>query len=190
LVEAGVKGEDLTGLLRAWSRGDRAAEERLLPLVYAELRRQAARQMRRERRPHTLRPTALVHEAYLRLVRQRETWQNRVQFFAVAARIMRRVLVDHARRHEAVKRDGARRRVTLDEGVASVKPRDLDVLALEEALRELAELDPAKARLVELRFFGGLGLEETAEVLQVSASTVTREWRLARAWLYRRLGSG
>lgn len=180
--------EDVTGLLRAWSRGDPDAAERLVPLVYDELRRQAARYLRRERRDHTLRPTALVHEAYLRLVDQRNAvWKNRAQFFAVAAQVMRRILVDHARGHRADKRGGSCCRVSLDEGLAVREPRDLDLVDLEEALVELSTLDPRKARMVELRFFGGLRLEDTAEVLGVSPATVTREWRMAKAWLYRRL---
>ena len=179
---------EVTGLLRAWSRGDADAAEKLVSLVYDELRRLAARHLRRERRDHTLRPTALVHEAYLRMVGQREVaWKGRAQFFAVAARVMRRVLVDHARRHRAAKRAGGWQRITLDEGIAALEERDVDILALEDALGELAGLDPQKARMVELRFFGGLTLEDTADVLGVSAATVTREWRMARAWLYRRI---
>ena len=180
--------QDVTGLLRAWSRGDASAQERLVELVYGELRRQAARQLRRERPDHTLRPTALVHEAYLRLVGQRRTvWKNRTQFYAIAARTMRRVLVDHARQRQAAKRAGSWRRVTLDDNVAADGPRELDLVALDAALEELEALDPDKARMVELRFFAGLSLEATAEAIGVSASTVTREWRLIRAWLYRRL---
>jgi RNA polymerase sigma factor (TIGR02999 family) len=183
-----VKAEDVTGLLQAWGQGDREAGERLIPLVYDELRRQAARHLRREKREHTLRPTALVHEAYLRLAGQRDAvWSNRAQFFGVAAQVMRRILVDHARRRGASKRAGSWRRVSLDEAMVRAEPRDLEILALEEALSELASLDPDKARLVELRYFGGLSLEETAEVLQVSESTVTREWRMAKAWLFRRI---
>jgi RNA polymerase sigma factor (TIGR02999 family) len=184
-----AEGEDVTGLLRAWSKGDAEAGERLVPLVYDQLRRQAARHLRRERRDHTLRPTGLVHEAYLRLVEQREAaWQNRGQFFAVAAQVMRRILVDHARQHRAHKRGGSWCRVTLDEAEAGAAPEpDLDILALEEALTELAGLDADKARMVELRFFGGLSLPETAAALGVSQSTVSREWRMARAWLYRRI---
>jgi RNA polymerase sigma factor (TIGR02999 family) len=183
-----VKSEDVTGLLQAWGQGDRAAGERLIPLVYGELRRQAARRLRRERREHTLRPTDLVHEAYLRLAAQRDAvWHNRAQFYGVAAQVMRRVLVDHARRQGAAKREGSWCRVTLDERVAAAGARDLQVLALERALRELQTVDPAKARLVELRYFGGLSVEDAAEVMQVSASTVTREWRMAKAWLFRRL---
>jgi RNA polymerase sigma factor (TIGR02999 family) len=183
-----VKAVDVTGLLQAWGQGDREAGERLIPLVYDELRRQAARHLRREKREHTLRPTALVHEAYLRLAGQRDAvWSNRAQFFGVAAQVMRRILVDHARRRGASKRAGSWRRVSLDEAMVRAEPRDLEILALEEALSELASLDPDKARLVELRYFGGLSLEETADVLRVSESTVTREWRMAKAWLFRRI---
>jgi RNA polymerase sigma-70 factor (ECF subfamily) len=182
--------QDVTALLRAWSRGDADAGERLLPIVYGELRRQAARLLRRERRDHTLEPTALVHETYLRLIEQRAAdWKNRTQFFAVAATAMRRILVDHARRHRARKRGGSWDRISFDETRrAWPGPPDVDILELEEALDELAVLDPAKVRMVELRFFAGLDLEETAAVLGVSESTVTRDWRLARAWLFRRLG--
>jgi RNA polymerase sigma factor (TIGR02999 family) len=179
---------DLTAWLAAWSAGDTAVGERLLPAVYDELRRQARRQLRRERRQHTLSPTAVVHEAYLRLVGQRRArWESREQFFAVAAQMMRRVLVDHARSHGSVKRAGGVARVTLDEEIAVELPRELELLTLDAALDELAALDPRAARVVELRFFGGLSLEETAAVLVVSAGTVTREWRHARAWLHRRL---
>jgi len=182
--------QDVTALLRAWGRGDADAGERLLPIVYVELRRQAARLLRRERRDHTLQPTALVHETYLRLIEQRAAdWKNRAQFFAVAATAMRRILVDHARRHGARKRGGSWDRISFDETRGAWPgPPDVEILALEEALEELAVLDPAKVRLVELRFFAGLSLEETAAVLGVSESTVTRDWRLARAWLFRRLG--
>jgi RNA polymerase sigma-70 factor, ECF subfamily len=181
--------EDVTGLLRAWSRGDEQAGEKLIPLVYGDLRRRAARQLWRER-DATLCTTGLVHEAYLRLVGQRGArWQNRGQFFLVAAEAMRRVLVDRARARRAAKRAPACR-VTLGEDVAVAEPRNIDVLALDMALKELGSFDPGKARVVELRFFGGLSLEETAEAISVSPSTVTREWRLARAWLFRRLASG
>jgi RNA polymerase sigma factor (TIGR02999 family) len=181
--------QDVTALLRAWSNGDPEAGERLLPIVYGDLRRKAARLLRGERRDHTLDPTALVHETYLRLVEQRGAdWRCRAQFFGVAAQAMRRILVDHARRHGARKRGGSWDRITLDETRrAWPGERDVDVLALEDALGELAALDSDKVRLVELRFFAGLSLEETAEVLGVSPSTVSREWRLARAWLLRRL---
>jgi RNA polymerase sigma factor (TIGR02999 family) len=178
---------DVTGLLRAWSAGDSVAGEQAIATVYAELRRQAGRCLRRERRDHTLRPTALVHEAYLRLAAQHDAWANRAQFFAVAASMMRRILVDHARRRAASKRDGCLTRVELDERLAAQPPTDVDLLALEQALGELAGLDPGKARLVELRFFAGLSLDETAEILGSSAASVSREWRMARSWLYDRL---
>jgi RNA polymerase sigma factor (TIGR02999 family) len=178
---------DVTGLLRAWSRGDPEAQEKLVPLIYDELRQQARRHLRRERPDHTLRPTALVHEAYLRLVGQaRITWKNRAQFFGVAAQVMRRILVDHARQRGAAKRAGGWYRVFLEEEPGA-PARDHDLVALEEALQELSAQDPDKVRMVELRYFGGLSLEQTAEVLGVSASTVTREWRMTRAWLFRRL---
>jgi RNA polymerase sigma factor (TIGR02999 family) len=181
---------DLTAWLRAWSAGDNAVEQPLLLAVYDELRRQARLQLRRERREHSLSPTAVVHEAYLRLLGQRRMeWESREQFFAVAARTMRRVLVDHARRREAVKRAGGAVRVSLDEEVAVELPRELDLLALDDALDELAALDERPVRVVELRFFGGLSLDETAAALAISEATVTREWRRARAWLHRRLGS-
>lgn len=189
----GGKPEGVTGLLQAWSGGDREAGERLISLVYDELRRQAARHLRRERREHTLRPTALVHEAYLRLMAQRNVaWPSRSHFFAMAAKVMRHILVDHARRHRAAKRTGSWCRVSLDEADAvAVAPRpDVDLLAMEEALGELAALDAAQARVVELRFFGGLSVEETAEVLGVSAATVKREWRTARLWLHHRMTRG
>ena len=183
--------DELTALLRAWSGGDAAAEAKLLPLVYEQLRRQAAHQLRRERPGHSLSPTAVVHELYLRLVpQQRAAWANRSQFFAVASRLIRRVLVDHARERGAAKRAGDWQRVTLVEDLAGTAGRDVDLLALDRALEELAALDPRRARLVELRYFGGLTLDETAAALEVSAATVSREWQLARAWLHRRLASG
>ncbi len=180
---SGAASEQLTDLLRAWSGGNPQAAEKLIPLVYHELRGLAVRQLRGERSDHTLRPTALVHEAFLRLVDQREgALQNRVQFFA-----LRRVLVDHARARLAAKRAGAWERVSLDEGAAAEEPRELEAIALNAALEELQGLDPGKVHLVELRFFGGLSVDEAADVLGVSPSTLAREWRLARAWLYRRL---
>jgi RNA polymerase sigma factor (TIGR02999 family) len=166
------------------------AGDQVIASVYAELRRQAGRCLRRERRDHTLRPTALVHEAYLRLAAQHDAWANRAQFFAVAASMMRRILVDHARRRAASKRDGCLTRVTLDERVATQPAADVDLLALEQALADLTELDPGKARLVELRYFAGLSLDETAELLGTSAASVSREWRMARSWLYARLSGG
>lgn len=180
--------DELTAVLRAWSDGDPAAEARLLPLVYDQLRRQAAHQLRRERPGHSLSPTAVVHELYLRLVPQeRASWVNRAQFFAVASRLIRRVLVDHARARRTAKRAGGWQRVTLADDLADAGAPDLDLLALDRALEELAALDSRRARLVELRYFGGLSLDETAAALGVSAATVSREWQLARAWLHRRL---
>ena len=185
---------DVTGLLLAWGAGDQAAGEQLLPAVYEELHRQAARAMRRENDEHTLQATALVNEAYLRLVDQRRVeWRNRAQFFGIAAEVMRRVLVDHARARHAAKRGGDVRRVTLGDVVAegeSSPDGGLDVIALHEALERLAALDPAQARVVELRYFGGLGIEETAEAMGISPATVKREWAVARGWLRRELEGG
>lgn len=182
---------DVTELLRQWSRGDPGALERLLPVVYDECRRIAARQLRRERGDHTLDPTALVHELYLRFVDQRRaTWENRVQFFAIAARLMRRILVDYARARQTAKRGGWATLVSL--GAAAEAAEDLraaDVLAVDEALERLAAHDADQLCLIELRFFAGLTVEETAHVLGRSPRTVKREWRLAKAWLYRELRS-
>ena len=178
----------VTELLVAWSAGDAAALERLIPLVYDELRRLADRQLAHERGPSTLQPTAVVHEAFLKLVDQkRVTWKNRGHFFAVAAQTMRRLLVDHARRRDAEKRGGAATRVPLDAADVAAAPKDADVIALDQALERLAALDATQAKVVELRYFGGLTLEETAEVLGASPSTVGRAFRLAKAWLYREL---
>ncbi|HEX5230186.1 MAG TPA: sigma-70 family RNA polymerase sigma factor [Bryobacteraceae bacterium] len=180
--------QDVTQLLIQWSRGDSAALEALVPLVYDELRRLAQLYLSREKPGHTLSSTALVHEAYLRLVRQTDvTWQNRAHFFAVAARMMRRILVDHARKHAYAKRGGGAMTISLDETVASAPERELDLVALDDALEALAKLDERQSRMVELRFFGGLSIEETSEVLGVSAPTVKREWASARAWLYREI---
>jgi RNA polymerase sigma-70 factor (ECF subfamily) len=182
---------DVTALLLSWSGGEQSAADRLIPAVYEELHRQAARAMRREGHEHTLQTTALVHEAYLRLVdQQRVEWRNRAHFFGIAAEVMRRVLVDHARARDAAKRGGGVQRITLSEalGVSSDGGGgDADVLALHEALERLALLDPGQARLVELRYFDGLTIEESAETLGVSPATVKREWALARAWLRREL---
>jgi RNA polymerase sigma factor (TIGR02999 family) len=180
---------EVTALLVRWSRGDRDALEQLLPLVYAECRRIATRQLRRERPGHTLDPTALVHELYLRLVDQRgATWESRAQFFAIAAGLMRRILVDHARGRHAAKRGGSAVLVSLGATAeAAEDPRAADVLAIDEALERLGAHDPDQRRLVELRFFAGLTVEETAHVLGRSPRTVKREWRLAKAWLHREL---
>lgn len=181
----------VSDLLRAWGQGDAEAREALLAHVYGELRAQAVRYMRRERRDHTLQPTALVHEAYLRLIGQdRVSWQNRAHFFGVAASMMRRILVDHARKHEAAKRPGAAVRVAWDDRAGASPPLDCELLLLDQALSELAERDPRQARVVELRYFGGLSEQEAAEVLTVSRTTVTRDWNFARAWLFRRMTRG
>jgi RNA polymerase sigma factor (TIGR02999 family) len=178
----------LAELLQAWSDGDPRAAEEVMDLVYRELRRQAARQLRREQSNHTLSPTALVHEVYLRLATQRDTtWVNRTQFLALTAMLMRRILIEHARRRQAAKRAGTRVHLLLEDLVSALETSQVDVLALDAALRELAELDPQKARLVELRFFAGLNIDETAELLGVSPATVSREWRVAKAWLFRKL---
>ena len=177
--------QDVTQLLARWSGGDREALEQLLPLVYRELRQLADRYLRRERSDHTLQATALVHEAYLKLIDQQNVrWQNRAHFFGVAAQMMRRILVDHARSSQAEKRGGEFQKFSLDENIDVSGERASDLVALDEALERLAQLDPQKARVVELRFFGGLSVEETAEVLGVSAPTVKRQWRMAKAWLY------
>jgi RNA polymerase sigma factor (TIGR02999 family) len=179
---------DVTALLGEWSRGNRDALNELLPQVYAELRRIADRQFRIERIDHTLQPTALVNEVYLRLVDQRQcSWQNRAEFFGVAAQVMRRILVDHARRHDAGKRGAGVRPMSLDDVEVPSIGRDLPILALDEALDRLNEVDAELAKVVELRSFSGLTIEESAHVMNVSPSTAKRNWRLAKAWLYREL---
>jgi RNA polymerase sigma factor (TIGR02999 family) len=184
----GAPDHEVTELLRAWSGGDLEARDRLIPLVYQELRRRAAAYLRRERRDHTLQPTALVHEAYLRLVDQkRAVWQNRAHFLAVASQMMRRILVDRARGRKMAKRSGNWARVSLDETVVATPPGDVDVLDLDRALTGLAAFDERKSRIAELRFFGGLSLEEAGEVLGLSVATVERDWQAARAWLYKTL---
>lgn len=183
----GAPPGDITRLLRSWSDGDSAAREELTRLVYSELRRRAAAILRRESPGHTLRPTALVHEAYLRLVGQRSPFRNSSHFFGVASQAMRRILVDHARARHAHKRAEGGVRVELTEQLASAGPREVDLLALDAALEELAERDPAQARLVELRFFGGLSHEEAAESLGLTLAVAKQEWSLAKAWLFRRL---
>jgi RNA polymerase sigma factor (TIGR02999 family) len=185
----------VTELLLKWGSGDEAALDRLLPMMYSELRSIADRSLRRERSNHTLQATALVNEAYLRLVNQdRIQWRNRAQFLGIAAEMMRRILVDHARKRQAAKRDGGLR-MTLEEGVASMPQsgsatREVNLVALDEALQRLQKVDPRQARIVELRYFAGLKVEETAEVMDVSPRTVKREWQMARAWLKRELSRG
>jgi RNA polymerase sigma factor (TIGR02999 family) len=186
-----MTAHEITNLLAAWSEGDLDARDRVIPLVYDELRRRADAFVRRERSGHTLQPTALVHEVYLRLVDQdRAVWRNRAQFLAVASEMMRRILVDRARAHKMAKRSGRWGRVTLTEEAAQGTQRDVDVLDLDNALDELSTLDERKARVAELRFFGGLSLEETGLVLGTSLATTMRDWRAARAWLFRRLTHG
>jgi len=182
---------DITTLLEAWNQGDLEARDQLIPAVYAELRRRAAAFLRRERAGQSLQPTALVHEVYLRLVDQdRAVWQNRAQFLAVASEMMRRILVDRARAHKMAKRSGRWARVTLADDAARGTQRDVDVLDLHNALDELSAFDQRKARVAELRFFGGLSLEETGLVLGTSLATTMRDWQAARAWLFRRLTRG
>ena len=178
----------MTRLLRAWSGGDGDALGRLVPLVYEELRRRARHYMARERPGNTLQPTALVNEVYLRLVDAAEVqWQDRAHFFAVAAQMMRRILVDAARAHGSAKRGGEARRITFDELLAAAPATDLELLALDDAIEALARKDRRKAKVVELRFFGGLSLRETAEALRVSEDTVGRDWNFAKAWLAREI---
>jgi RNA polymerase sigma factor (TIGR02999 family) len=180
-------GHDVSALLRAWSAGDARALDRLTPIVYGELHRLAGRYMRRERPGHSLQTTALVNEAYTRLVDyKRMQWQDRAHFFAVSAQVMRRILVEHARRHN-LKRGGGVQHVSLEEAAIVGDSGDLDLVALDDAMNTLARLDPRKVRVVEMRFFGGLSVEETAEVLKISSVTVKRDWRAARTWLYREL---
>lgn len=178
--------EGVTQLLERWSQGDEEALGQLMPLVYNELHRLAGAYLRRERREHTLQPTALINETYLKLIDQRQpNWKNRAHFFGVAAQLMRRILVDHARRHHASKRAGDRFNVSLRNVGAFGNQPDADLLTLHDALDQLAKIDPEQSRLVELRFFGGLTIEETAEVMEVSHATVEREWKIAKAWLKR-----
>jgi len=183
--------EGVTQLLVAWNQGDQAALDQLLPAVYEELRRLARNYLRQERPGHTLQPTALVHEAYLRLIDQRNvTWQNRAHFLGMAAQMMRRILINHALAKKAGKRGGLSERITLDKALNFAEQRELDLVALDDALKGLAALDPEQGRIVELRFFGGLSIEETAEVLGISPATVKREWGTAKMWLHRELGKG
>jgi RNA polymerase sigma factor (TIGR02999 family) len=180
----------ITGLLLRWSEGDSAAREALIPLVYDELRRLARQCLASQRPDHTLQSTALVHEAYLRLVgRTSVHWENRVHFFAVAAQLMRRVLVDHARKQRAAKRGGKHVTLTLDESLGLPKKREVDVIALDDALTDLAALDERQSQIVELRFFGGLSVEDSSRVLGISPATVKREWATARTWLYAQMSA-
>jgi len=179
---------NITELLVGYGRGDKEALDKLMPLVYDELRRQAARYLRREQAGHTLQTTALIHEAYVRLVDQRNVqWQNRAHFFGIAAQMMRRILVDHARTKKRVKRGGSDVRVSIADANVAVKGQDLDVVALDEALDRLARIDEQQSRVVELRFFSGLTVEETGEVMGISPATVKRDWSMAKAWLHREL---
>jgi RNA polymerase sigma factor (TIGR02999 family) len=188
LARNAVPPGDVTRLLLTWSNGNREALEELLPVVYSELRRIAARYFRHERPDHTLQPTGLVHEAYLKLIdQQRARWQNRAQFFGVAAQLMRRILVDHARTHGAAKRGGGVSPVTLVDAAGASSHRGVDVIALDAALTSLTSLYPDQGRLVELRYFGGMTIEETGEAMGISPATVKRQWAVARAWLLREL---
>jgi len=180
---------NITHLLKEWGEGDQQALDELTPLVYEELRQQAARYLRKERPNHSLQATALINEAFLRLIDVKDVqWQNRAHFFAIAANLMRRVLVDHARRRDAEKRGGSQVCLTLDEGLAWANEPDVDLLAIDEALDRLALIDEQQARIVELRFFSGLTVDETATALGISPKTVKRDWSVARAWLKREIG--
>jgi RNA polymerase sigma-70 factor, ECF subfamily len=179
---------NITQLLLAWNGGDKAALDELIPIVYAELRRQASRYLRQERPGHTLQTTALIHEAYLRLIDQKSVrWQNRAQFFGIAAQLMRRILVDHARAKHRVKRGGSVVRVTLTDATSVTRDADLDLVEIDQALSRLAEIDPQQSKIVELRFFSGLNVAETAAVLDISPATVKRDWSVAKAWLHREI---
>ena len=183
--------EKVSQLLIDWSCGNKGALDQLIPLVDAELRRLAHQYMRQERPGHTLQTTALVNEAYLRLIDQRHVhWQNRAHFFGIAAQLMRRILVDYARNRRYAKRGGGALRVSLDEAAMESQERAVELIALDEALQNLAAIDPRRSQVVELRFFGGLSIEETAEVLKTSRNTVIRDWTMAKAWLYREIGKG
>src|SRR5262245_6133151 len=184
----GTSSHEVTNLLRAWCEGDQASLEKLTPLVYGELRRLAQKYMRGERPDHTLQATALVHEAYVRLMGASQTsWQNRAHFFAVSAQVMRHILVDFARARRNLKRGGDEKRISLDETLVIAEKQHPDLVALDDALVSLAMVDSRKSRVVELRFFGGLSIEETAEVLKVSPDTVMRDWRLSKLWLLREM---
>jgi RNA polymerase sigma-70 factor, ECF subfamily len=183
--------QEITALLVAWSNGERSALDQLTPLVYKDLREMAHNYLRRERAGHTLQTSDLVHEAYLKLINEREmNWQNRAHFFAVSAQMMRMILVDYARKRNYAKRGGGALRVSFDEALAVSNERTADLIALDDALNALAAFDERKSRIAELRYFGGLSVEETAEALSVAPVTVMRDWRLAKAWLYRELSQG
>ena len=185
---ASAPQQHVTRMLIDWSKGDRDAPQQLIPLVYEELRQLAHQYLQRERADHTLQATGLVHEAYLRLVDQgTTTWQNRAHFLGVAAQLMRRILIDYARSHRAEKRGGNWDKLAFDEALAPSAERSVDLVALDDALKDLATFDERQSRIVELRFFGGLTVEEIAEVVEISPRTVKREWRLAKAWLRREL---
>ena len=186
---AALSPPGVTQLLKAWGNGEQEALDQLIPLVYNELHRLAHRYMERERDGHTLQSTALVHEAYERLIKFQEvSWQNRAHFFAVSAQLMRRILVDYARSRRYSKRGGEWRQVPLNEALAVFPDRRTDIVALDDALRALSKIDPRKSQVVEMRFFGGMSVKETAEVLHISEETVLRDWRLAKVWLLRELG--
>ncbi len=183
------KSHKITQMLREWHGGNQAVFDELLPLIYGELHKQAARYLRRERNDHTLQPTALINEAYLKLIDQREVnWANRAHFFGIAAQAMRRILVDHARTKHRDKRGGDNEELPLEEALTvAVDEKDIDLIALDEVLTRLEKKDKQQARIVELRYFSGLSLEETAEVLNISRTTITRDWAMAKAWLHREL---
>jgi len=188
-MAGGSQQPDVTQLLVSWGNGDQQALEQLIPLVYSELRRLADRYVRRERPGHTLQSTALVHEAWMKLIDQRNVhWQNRAHFFGVAAQMIRRILVDYARNRHAEKRGGHAFKLSLDDAIEMPKQRDLDLVALDDALDSLSKVDEQQCRIVELRFFAGLSIEETAEALRISPATVKRDWVVAKAWLYREMG--
>jgi RNA polymerase sigma factor (TIGR02999 family) len=189
MVLAEKDSPDITRILRQWGDGDREALDALIPLVYEELRRQAARYLRRESQEHTLQTTALIHEAYIKLIDQRNTdWQNRAHFFAISAQAMRRILVDHARTKHRDKRGGNELKLPLDEGMAVADARaNIDLIALDEALTRLQAIDEQQSRVVELRYFSGMSLEDTADVLKISRATAARDWAMAKSWLHREL---
>ena len=182
---------EISQLLAEWSGGNQAALDQLYPMVYGELRRMAHAYLRNERKNHTLQTTALIHEAYVRLVDQKNVhWANRSHFFGISAQIMRRILIDHARRYQYAKRGGGAQRISLEEGAVVAKQRARELLLLDEALNSLAEIDPRRSQVVEMRYFGGLDNEEIAGVLKISKNTVIRDWTMARAWLYKELSGG